>query len=164
MTTTGYRLAIRDAGELSHHDQADYPAAYAAWVLLHDHGRDMVTAWLERRTDETPWTPLEEPYPLPADSTETGDMPTNRDLGQLTAGMTTRGRTVIHAAPTANNAPPTAKRTALCDPFGEPLTRPQPDAVPTCSQCLALLAGSYQADYVIPSAWQQAVDDAARYL
>jgi hypothetical protein len=91
-------------------------------------------------------------------------MATNRDLGQLTAGMTTRGRTVIHAAPTTNTESPGTKRTALCDPFGEALTRPRPDAVPTCSQCLALLAGAYHDDYVIPPTWRQAVDNAARYL
>jgi hypothetical protein len=91
-------------------------------------------------------------------------MPIDRDLGQLTAGMTTRGRTVIHAAPTANNETPPTKRTALCAPFGEALTRPRPDAVPTCGRCLALLAGSYHEDYVIPPAWRHAVDDAARYL
>jgi hypothetical protein len=67
MTTTCYRLAVRDADELSHHDQADYPDAYAAWVLLRDHGRDGVTAWIEQRTDETPWTPIEGPYPQPVD-------------------------------------------------------------------------------------------------
>jgi hypothetical protein len=91
-------------------------------------------------------------------------MTTNRDPDQLTAGMTTRSRTVIHATPTANNESARTNRTVLCDPFGEALTRPRPDAVPTCGRCLALLAGSYNANYVIPLAWRQAVQSAARYL
>jgi hypothetical protein len=60
-----YRLAVRDGGELFHYDRADYPAAYGAWVLLRDHGRDGVTAWIEQREGDAEWRALEGRYPVP---------------------------------------------------------------------------------------------------
>ena len=78
---------------------------------------------------------------------------------ELTAGMTARGRTVIHATQTLAGLP----NASLCGPFGAPITRPRPEATPTCFHCLVLLAGYWPAT-AIPAAWREAVEDAKQYV
>jgi hypothetical protein len=63
-----YRIVVRDGGAVvapRHYDQPSYPAAYAAWALLRDHGRDEVTAWIEQREGDAEWRALEGHYPVP---------------------------------------------------------------------------------------------------